>query len=307
MFSMPFRAGFFGVDKFRYGIEQMHPAEYLSSRYYEHWMHTVEHHGGAKPARSTPPRSSARTQHYLEHPDEPLPQTKDPDLLAFVDAAVKRGAPARRESRRRAKFAVGDQVRVIDDSPLAHTRKARYVRGKTGEIVLAHGTFIYPDSAGNGLGDDPKHVYTRASFDASDLWGEEDGDPNGSVNFDVWEPYLERSPSSDADMTAAPTARCPLVHQRSDAEVAARMKALESIMIEKGIMTTEAVDRLAEIYENEVGPQLGAARRRQGLERSGLPGAAARGRDRRPAPSSGSADCRARTWSSWRTPTRCTT
>ena len=26
MFSMPFRAGFFGVDAFRYGIEQMHPA-----------------------------------------------------------------------------------------------------------------------------------------------------------------------------------------------------------------------------------------------------------------------------------------
>jgi nitrile hydratase len=49
------------------------------------------------------------------------------------------------------------------------------------------------------------------------------------------------------------------MHQRSDAEVAARVKALESIMIEKGIMTTEAVDRLAEIYENEVGPQLGAA------------------------------------------------
>ena len=29
-------------------------------------------------------------------------------------------------------------------------------------------------------------------------------------------------------------------------------------MIEKGMMTTEAVDRVAEIYENEVGPQLGA-------------------------------------------------
>ncbi|MDH3292696.1 MAG: nitrile hydratase subunit alpha [Acidimicrobiia bacterium] len=46
---------------------------------------------------------------------------------------------------------------------------------------------------------------------------------------------------------------------RSQEEVAARVKALESIMIERGIMTTEAVDRLAEIYENEVGPQLGAA------------------------------------------------
>ena len=45
---------------------------------------------------------------------------------------------------------------------------------------------------------------------------------------------------------------------RSEEEIAARVKALESIMIEKGIMTTEAVDRLAEIYENEVGPHLGA-------------------------------------------------
>ncbi|HEV3363745.1 MAG TPA: nitrile hydratase subunit alpha [Acidimicrobiia bacterium] len=45
---------------------------------------------------------------------------------------------------------------------------------------------------------------------------------------------------------------------RSQAEIAARVKALESTMIEKGMMTTEAVDRFAEIYENEVGPQLGA-------------------------------------------------
>ena len=45
---------------------------------------------------------------------------------------------------------------------------------------------------------------------------------------------------------------------RTQEEIAARVKALESLMIEKGIMTTEAVDRLADIYENEVGPQLGA-------------------------------------------------
>ena len=45
---------------------------------------------------------------------------------------------------------------------------------------------------------------------------------------------------------------------RSQEEITARVKALEALMIEKGIMTTEAVDRLAEIYEREVGPQLGA-------------------------------------------------
>ena len=42
------------------------------------------------------------------------------------------------------------------------------------------------------------------------------------------------------------------------AQIAARVKAVESIMIEKGLMTSAAVDRIAEIYENEVGPQLGA-------------------------------------------------
>jgi nitrile hydratase len=53
---------------------------------------------------------------------------------------------------------------------------------------------------------------------------------------------------------AAPT-DTPL---RSQEEITARVKALEALLIEKGVMTTEAVDCLAEIYENEVGPQLGA-------------------------------------------------
>jgi nitrile hydratase len=50
----------------------------------------------------------------------------------------------------------------------------------------------------------------------------------------------------------------PRAAQRSEEEIAARVKALESILIEQGVMTTDAVDRLAEIYENEVGPQHGA-------------------------------------------------
>jgi nitrile hydratase subunit beta len=49
MFSMAFRAGFFDVDSFlRYGIEQMYPAAYLLSPYYDHWAHTVAHYGVAK-------------------------------------------------------------------------------------------------------------------------------------------------------------------------------------------------------------------------------------------------------------------
>jgi nitrile hydratase len=44
----------------------------------------------------------------------------------------------------------------------------------------------------------------------------------------------------------------------SQEKIAARVKALESMLIEKGVITTSMVDRMAEIYENEVGPQLGA-------------------------------------------------
>lgn len=55
-------------------------------------------------------------------------------------------------------------------------------------------------------------------------------------------------------MTANPT-DTPL---RTQEEIAARVKALESVLIEKGVVTTKAVDRLVEVYENEVGPQLGA-------------------------------------------------
>ena len=46
---------------------------------------------------------------------------------------------------------------------------------------------------------------------------------------------------------------------RTQEEIAARVKALESMLIESGVMTTQAIDRMVEIYENEVGPQLGAA------------------------------------------------
>ena len=41
-------------------------------------------------------------------------------------------------------------------------------------------------------------------------------------------------------------------------EIAARVKALEAIFIEKGFVTEDAIDKIAEMYEKEVGPHLGA-------------------------------------------------
>lgn len=53
--------------------------------------------------------------------------------------------------------------------------------------------------------------------------------------------------------------RYPMVHTpKTDEEVAARVKAIESILIEKGLMSEAGVDKFAELYENEIGPHLGA-------------------------------------------------
>jgi nitrile hydratase len=46
--------------------------------------------------------------------------------------------------------------------------------------------------------------------------------------------------------------------KHSDEELAARVKAMESILVEKGIIGSDAIDYMSSVYENEVGPQIGA-------------------------------------------------
>ena len=37
-----FAGGIYNVDDFRHAIERMAPAEYLTTSYYEHWLHSLE-------------------------------------------------------------------------------------------------------------------------------------------------------------------------------------------------------------------------------------------------------------------------
>lgn len=43
-----------------------------------------------------------------------------------------------------------------------------------------------------------------------------------------------------------------------DDRIAARVKAMEAILVEKGIIGTDAIDYMSSVYETEVGPKLGA-------------------------------------------------
>jgi nitrile hydratase subunit alpha len=44
----------------------------------------------------------------------------------------------------------------------------------------------------------------------------------------------------------------------SETEISARAKALESLLVEKGFVGTDAIDRVASAYESDIGPMLGA-------------------------------------------------
>ncbi|HEX2375169.1 MAG TPA: nitrile hydratase subunit alpha [Actinomycetota bacterium] len=47
-------------------------------------------------------------------------------------------------------------------------------------------------------------------------------------------------------------------HPRPDSELALRARALEALLAEKGLVATDAIDAVVELYERDVGPQNGA-------------------------------------------------
>jgi nitrile hydratase len=49
-----------------------------------------------------------------------------------------------------------------------------------------------------------------------------------------------------------------MTHEHGNGDVALRAAALEALLVEKGLISTDAVDAVVEHYENDVGPQNGA-------------------------------------------------
>jgi len=161
--------GRWSIDESRFARESMPPAEYLSSTYYEIWLAGLER--------------LMRERGLLEgEPKKFQKLTKDE-----VAPRLGRGSPCDRPTNTQARFKPGDRVRAKNIHPEGHTRLPRYVRGHVGEIVLVHGTHVYPDSSAKGLGEDPHWLYA-VSFSVRELWGHETPD---SVTLDLWEPYLE--------------------------------------------------------------------------------------------------------------------
>jgi nitrile hydratase len=156
--------GDWSIDEDRSASESMHPAKYLKTSYYEHWLHGLEFL-----LKKYTPDSSSRMR---------------PEAIWAALTAPRSYA---RDISTPAAFAIGQKIRVKIMNPKTHTRAPRYVRGHVGEVVKIHGAHVFPDSNACGLGENPQWLYTLR-FTAKELWNHANDD---TVMLDLWEPYLE--------------------------------------------------------------------------------------------------------------------
>jgi nitrile hydratase subunit beta len=108
---------------------------------------------------------------------------------ADVPAVLARGGPTLRPDVGTPRFAVGDWVRTQSAAAPHHTRLPGYVRGKRGRVEAVRGTHVFPDSNAQGLGEQPKWLYTVV-FDEQELWGSHARQQHLRVSVDAFEPYL---------------------------------------------------------------------------------------------------------------------
>ena len=170
----------------RNNIENMDPAHYLSSSYYEKWLHS-RIRGLIDAGAMTSDELETRVALFREKPDAETPVHPNPDAVRAKFARRRPAASAPPPVDIRPQFQVGDPVRARNIHPEGHTRLPRYVRGKTGTITRFYGIHNLQDAelpAGCVRREQPLYA---VRFESRELWGESAED---AVYLDMWEGYL---------------------------------------------------------------------------------------------------------------------
>jgi nitrile hydratase len=169
------------VDRARHVIERMDAIEYLTTSYYEHWLHGAEALAVELGFVTADELASGRAmgEAVLPHP------APDADM---AEGLVRGGMPSTRDVPVSPAFALGSRVRARNIEVTGHSRLPRYVRGKVGTVIALHGCHVFPDTAAHDQGENPQPLYT-VRFEASELWGE-NVTRRDSVQIDLWESYL---------------------------------------------------------------------------------------------------------------------
>ncbi|MEL6736433.1 MAG: nitrile hydratase subunit beta [Pseudomonadota bacterium] len=178
--------GQWNIDQSRHARESLNPADYLTFPYYKIWVEGIE---ALMLKRDLVKTEELATGKQVASPPPDLPPALPKDKVWNALHAL--GGAADRPKTSKPAFALGDTIKTIADHPAGHTRLPRYGRGKTGTITKILGHHVFPDSAGNDLGEDPKWLY-QVRFSAKELWGK-DANPKDSVTLDLWEPHCVKT------------------------------------------------------------------------------------------------------------------
>ena len=190
-FAITLGAGFLGrwnIDMSRRAREQMDPGEYLTTSYYEHWLHGLETLLVER-GLLTREEIDARLAGGAGVPAAPTPGQPAALPACEVEAALRRGAPATVDVERPVRFQPGDRVRTANIHPTGHTRLPRYARGRRGAVRADRAVHVFPDAHATGGGKDPQRLYS-VEFTARELWGEA-ASAVDTVCIDLWDSYLE--------------------------------------------------------------------------------------------------------------------
>ena len=173
------------VDRFRFLIESMPPAEYLSSSYYERWMAGLL---AVAEEEGLLDNDQVRAIRAGQIPST-LPAGTEAVSPAFVDMILNASSQGARDLSGTPRFVVGDRVRAACRHTPGHVRLPRYVRGHPGEVVKDNGNQLFPDTHAHNGEVELQRLYT-VSFRATDLWGE-DANALDRVRLDLWDAYLD--------------------------------------------------------------------------------------------------------------------
>ena len=176
--------GEWNIDAGRYTLEQLDPALYLSSSYYQRWLYRTENllvdHGLVSREEIETPPANRNTK-----------ISREPLSLDEILTRQRNTRSARLNDEVAPRYHMGDQVRARNIHPKGHTRIPRYVRGRLGVIDRDHGVFIFPDTNAVLAGKRPQHLYSVCVM-AREIWGTK-AVVTDKVYVDMWDEYLEPS------------------------------------------------------------------------------------------------------------------
>jgi nitrile hydratase beta subunit len=195
-FALTLAAGFLGrwnLDMSRSAREQMPPAAYLATSYYEHWLYGLEKllADSGLVSRDEIERRVREGVSKTAVGSRPGPVIGGVRVLKAqdVEAVLRKARTARLDADVPPRFKPGDRVLTRNIHPSGHTRLPRYARGKRGAVEQDYGVWVFPDTHAAGQGPKPQHLY-GVRFPTRELWGPA-GAARGSVHLDLWDDYLE--------------------------------------------------------------------------------------------------------------------